>query len=311
MRNIYPELYSLYKLFFQCKELSVQDLSKWFSQQQADMLIRDGIISCTNGRCICNYRFAPIDDLLIIGSPDCEYDTVDYVYIGGDSVRFWNLLKKSWRKSVKDALEIGCGTGFLSLWMSQIAQNVTATDISKRALEFTRLNAEMNGINNIVAKVSDVYSNIEGDFDLIISNPPFIFLPDECVGRTYAFGGDFGVEILRKILVGLDDHLRDNGVSFLTAMSYIKENGVNPVYELIKSIFHGKLYSIRLKQLDYQPLGRHYSFYKQHGISHCILYFIKIQKARAYELTDLAIRGPSKLMEYLKIRLLDQPKWKH
>jgi len=31
--------------------------------------------------------------------------------------------------------------------MSQIAQHVTATDISERALEFTRMNAEINGIN--------------------------------------------------------------------------------------------------------------------------------------------------------------------
>jgi SAM-dependent methyltransferase len=311
MRNIYPRLYNLYRVFFQCEEVPLAVFLKFFDHHELDVLIRDGIISCTDGRCICNYRFVPIDDLLIIGSPDCEYDTVNYVYIGGDSIRFWILLKKRWQKSVNDALEIGCGTGFLSLWMSHIAQNVTATDINERALEFTKLNAKINGINNIVTKVSDVYSDIRGEFDLIISNPPFIFLPSECVGRTYAFGEDLGVEILEKILVGLDDHLKDNGTSFLMAMSYIKENGVNTLYEMIKSIFHGKPYSITLKQLDYQLLRNHYSFYKQHGISYSIFYFIKIQKARTYELTHLPIRGGTKLIEYLKIKLLDQPKWKH
>jgi methylase of polypeptide subunit release factors len=185
---------------------------------------------------------------------------------------------------------------------------VTATDISQPALEFTRLNAKINGINNIVTKVSDVYSDIQGKFDLIISNPPYVFLPRECIGRTYAFGGYLGTEILEKILVGLDDHLKGNGISFIIAISYIKGNGINALYEMIKGIFEGKPYSITLKQLDYQPLTDYFSFYKKHEISYSVRYLIKIRKAPTYELTHLPIGGVSRVIENLKIRLLSRPK---
>ncbi len=307
MRNIYPNLYILYRLFFRCEEFPLSVFLKFFNQHEIDILIRNGIISGADGRWICNYRFVPIEDLLIISSPDREYDTVNYVHTGGDSVIFWNLLKKEAIKSVNDGLEIGCGSGFLSLWMSRIAQNVTATDIHPRALEITRLNAKINGINNIGTTISDVYSDIQGKFDLIISNPPFIFLPKDCIGRTFAYGGYLGTDIIEKIFLGLDEHLKDNGISFMMATSYIKKNGINALYELIKSISHGKPYSITLKQIDYQPLTNYLSFYRKHGIAYSIRYLIKIQKTPTYKLTHVPIRGASKIIENLKIKLLSKP----
>jgi SAM-dependent methyltransferase len=308
MCNFYPKLYNLYRLFFRCEEFPQPVFLKIFSQHELDILMRNGIISSIDGRCVCNYRFVPIGDLLIISSPDREYDTPRYVYIGGDSIIFWNLFKKTWEKSVNNALEIGCGTGFLSLWMSHIAQRVTATDISQRALEFTKVNAEINGINNIVTKISDVYSDIQGKFDLIISNPPFDFLPEECIGRTFAFGGNLGNEIVERILLGLDDHLKDDGISFITATSYVNKKGINPLYEMIKDMFHGKSYSVSLTQLDYQPITEYFSFYEKHKIAHSIRYWIKIRKSQTYKLTHFPIQGVSKVVETLKIKLLSSRK---
>ncbi len=307
MRNIYPKLYILYRLFFRCEEFPLSVFLKFFNQHEIDILIRNGIISGTDGRFICNYRFVPIEDLLIISSPAREYHTVNYVHMGGESVIFWNLLKKQAIKSVNDGLEIGCGSGFLSLWMSRIAQNVTATDIHPRALEITRLNAKINGINNIVTKISNVYSDIQGKFDLIISNPPFVFLPKACIGRTFAYGGYLGTDIIKKIFLGLDEHLKDNGISFMMAISYIKKNGINTLYEIIKSISHGKPYSITLKQIDYQPLTNYLYFYRKNGIAYSIRYWIKIQKAPTYKLTHVPIRGASRVLENLKIKLLSKP----
>jgi len=307
MRNIYPKLYILYRLFFRCEEFPLSVFLKFFNQHEIDSLIRNGIISGADGRWICNYRFVPIEDLLIISSPDREYDTADYVHIGGDSLVFWNLLKKEAMISVNDALEIGCGSGFLSLWMSRISKNVTATDIHQRALEITRLNAKINGINNIVTKISDVYSDIQGKFDLIISNPPFVFLPKDFIGRTFAYGGHLGTDIVEKIILGLDEHLKHNGISLIMAISYIKKNGINTLYEMIKSISYGKPYSITLKQIDYHPLTNYLSFYRKHRIAYSIRYLIKIQKAPTYRLTHVPIRGASRVIENLKIKLLSKP----
>ncbi len=310
MKYVYPKTYNLYRLFFRCEEFPLPVFLNFFNQHELDILIRNGILSCTNGQCISNYRFVPIDDLLIICSPSREYDTAKYVYIGGDSIIFWNFLKKTFNNSVRDALEIGCGTGFLSIWMSQIAQKVTATDISPRALEFTRLNAKINGINNIVTKLSDVYADIQDKFDLIISNPPFIFLPEECIGLTYAFADNLGTEIVRRICLGLDDHLKDGGISIIMAQSYIKKDGTNPLYEMIKNIFQGKSYSISLQQFEYQPITKHFSFYEKHEIAYYITYWIVIKKSKQYELTHVPIQGASKVIENLKIKLLYRRKQK-
>jgi len=309
MRNLSPLLYNLYRFFFLSEELPLSLLSEFFSQHELNILIESELISCKDGRFICNYRFVPINDLIIICSPIREKGSPNYVYIGGDSIIMMNLLSRGFNKNINDALEIGCGTGVLSLWMSQFGQNVTATDINQRALDITELNAKINGVNNLITKTSNVYSDVQGKFDLIISNPPYIFLPEECSDRIYEYGGDLALEIVEKIFLGLDDRLKDNGVLLIFCSSYIK-NGTNTLIELVRSVFLGKPYSITLKQIDFQPLTEHLTFYRKHGISHSIRYWVKIEKAPTYKLVHIPIRGTHRLLESLKIKLLSGPKWR-
>jgi len=71
-------------------------------------------------------------------------------------------------------LDVGCGCGVLSLFAATInpAIGLMSTDISAPALTTTAKNLRANNIDaNVIA--SDVFSNVEGRFDLIISNPPF------------------------------------------------------------------------------------------------------------------------------------------
>ncbi|WP_392563866.1 16S rRNA (guanine(1207)-N(2))-methyltransferase RsmC [Orbus wheelerorum] len=71
-------------------------------------------------------------------------------------------------------LDIGCGCGVLSLFAAKInpAIELISTDVSAPALFATSKNLKDNLINaDVIA--SDVFSNVEGRFDLIISNPPF------------------------------------------------------------------------------------------------------------------------------------------
>jgi len=306
MRNAHPDLHDLYSLFLRCEELPVGIPLKYFNRREMDHLMSGDILSCVNDRCISNYRFIPVDEYLLISSPDRECDADDYVYMGEDAVIFLALLKKEIDKKVGDALEIGCGTGVLSFWLAKIADQVTSTDINERALEFTKVNAQINGIRNVVTIRSDVYSNVHGKFDLIIANPPNDFLPDQYTKRVFAYGGYLGTKITEKILLGLDDHLKDNGILFLTAVSYIGENGADPLYDALDRIFCGKAYSITLKQLYYNALKDHKEFYRQHGISFSVRYLIKVERSSNYEMHLLPIPGYKKLIETMKIKLLDR-----
>jgi HemK-related putative methylase len=296
-------LYSLYKLFLKGEELEREFILKIFDKKKIEILINEAILFKTENGYSSNYRIVPIAEHFIICSPPFEFDTPQYVYLGEDSIVFRDLLRKELKETVNHALEIGCGTGLLSLLMSQVAKDVTAVDINQRALELTKLNAVINGFNNINTYISDIYSNIDGKFDLIISNPPYVFLPDECSGRTFAFGGNLGIDILEKILLGLDKHLKDNGICYLIFFSYIKENQTNTAYELIKKLFVDKHYHITLQQIDYHPLKSHPQFYKQHGISHSIRYFVKIQKGINHKFSHIALRGIKKFSEQIKLIL--------
>ncbi|HEY7750887.1 MAG TPA: class I SAM-dependent methyltransferase, partial [Ignavibacteriaceae bacterium] len=277
-------------------------LEEILNECEVQRLVKSGIITYNDGNCISQFRIIPIDDLMIIYSPQSEFDTPKYVYLGEDSVVFYYLLKEEIIKKVNNALEIGCGTGLLSVLISKIANNVTSVDINNRALEFTNLNARINGIDNITTKQSNVYSGVEGKFDLIISNPPYVYLPEENIGRTFAYGGKLGIEILEKILIGLDDHLSDTGTCYMIFFSYIKEDGTNTAYEMIEKVFRGKPYAITLKQIDYYPIKYYPSFYKQQGLSHTIRYLIKVQKSSAFNMKHIKIRGIDEIVQKLKIK---------
>lgn len=74
-------------------------------------------------------------------------------------------------------LDIGTGSGAISISLAKIfpKSRVLGVDISKNALEVAIQNKELNKAENVTFMVSDVFENIfEKDFDLIVSNPPYI-----------------------------------------------------------------------------------------------------------------------------------------
>ena len=71
-------------------------------------------------------------------------------------------------------LDIGTGSGCIAISMKKILDcKVVGSDISNDAIEVARLNAKYNNVD-IDFVNSDIFSNISGKFDVIISNPPYI-----------------------------------------------------------------------------------------------------------------------------------------
>lgn len=71
-------------------------------------------------------------------------------------------------------LDIGTGSGAISIAIkNNIDSYVTACDISEEALEVAKSNALENNTDIKFIK-SDLFSNIDNKFDVIISNPPYI-----------------------------------------------------------------------------------------------------------------------------------------
>lgn len=73
-------------------------------------------------------------------------------------------------------LDLGCGSGVVTVFAAAVAKEVVAVDISPGALENTRQNCETHGVTNAILLHSDMFNAVEGRFDLIITHPPYFDL---------------------------------------------------------------------------------------------------------------------------------------
>lgn len=96
---------------------------------------------------------------------------------------------------------------------------MTASDISSEALQLAKENSEKNQASVDFIE-SDVFNQISGKFDVIISNPPYIAYDDEDeVGvnvlasepHLALFADEDGFAIYRRIIEGASSHLTENG----------------------------------------------------------------------------------------------------
>lgn len=76
----------------------------------------------------------------------------------------------------KKVLDMCTGSGCIAVSTALLGNtsDVTAADISEKALEVAKINAENLNAGFIKFVQSDMFSNIEGEFDLILSNPPYV-----------------------------------------------------------------------------------------------------------------------------------------
>jgi methylase of polypeptide subunit release factors len=71
-------------------------------------------------------------------------------------------------------LDLGCGSGVCAVFAAEVAREVVAVDISPSAVENTKENCRRLGRDNVTVKLSDMFANVDGKFDLILANPPYL-----------------------------------------------------------------------------------------------------------------------------------------
>ncbi len=135
-------------------------------------------------------------------------------------------------------LDLCTGSGAIALAVAlKSGAEVSASDVSEGALQVARANA-LNADADIKFIKSDMWTDIADEFDVIVSNPPYI--PTEDIktldGRVKGFepllaldGGDDGLRFYREIALGLDGHLAKDGALLL-------EFGINQA-EAVAGIF--------------------------------------------------------------------------
>ncbi len=115
----------------------------------------------------------------------------DAVFFGPDTYRFIRALNHQLvldRPGVRRAVDIGCGAGpgAVSIAARYPDATVYGVDINPAALELTEVNARLAGVSNLVTADSNLLDALDGEFDLIVSNPPYLLDREQ---RAYRHGG--------------------------------------------------------------------------------------------------------------------------
>ena len=183
----------------------------------------------------CGYKLK-VDERVLIPRPETEelaMMAVQAVEEGGMSV-----------------LDMCTGSGAIAITVYKELEkagklaNVTASDISADALAVAQENAKANEAD-ITFVQSDLFNNIEGKFDVIITNPPYIPTAEietlqrevrDYEPRLALDGGVDGMDIYRRIAQEAMQHLNKGGILMM-------EVGAGEAQEIAK-MFQGDVYVI-------------------------------------------------------------------
>jgi release factor glutamine methyltransferase len=202
-------------------------------------LLRDSavIFECAAGW-KSSVRASALDGDLFLHS---AFPTVspDAVFFGPDTYRFASAIKNnlsSKPRQLRRALDLGCGSGAggVVLTKNSICRELVLTDINDIALQMARLNAEAAGVFNVTTLHSDLFANVEGAFDMIVANPPYLNDPLE---RAYRHGGgELGSGLSLRIAQAAKDRLAPGGTLLMYTGSPIV-GGVDRLLQAIEEDF--------------------------------------------------------------------------
>jgi len=133
-----------------------------------------------------------------------------------------HLLKMTWPAGAR-FVDVGTGSGVIALSLAAhfSEAEVHAVDQSEEALELAKENAELLRLKGRVRFArSDLLAAVEGNFDLIVANLPYVATGDrDTLSREVlhdpglaVFGGEDGAEIIRELIAAAPDHLRPGGL---------------------------------------------------------------------------------------------------
>lgn len=177
-----------------------------------DGLQQHGVIDAHAGALRARVRVVPHDHLLVASDILAATQPDHVAAVHRPSAVLGNLTV---RRPVRRAADIGTGNGIQALLCAAHAERVVATDINERALAFAEFNAALNGIDNIEFRAGSFLEPVAGEqFDLVVSNPPYVISPETAlVFRDSGLPGD---TVSAQLVEALPAHVSEDG--FATVM---------------------------------------------------------------------------------------------
>ncbi len=165
-----------------------------------------------------------VDDNVLIPQPDTEILVEEVI----------KICKTKYKDKKIKILELCTGSGAIAISIKKYIENIQilATDISSNALEVAKKNARLNNVK-IEFIESNMFEQINGKYDIIVSNPPYIekeilktLSKDvQCEPIIALDGGIDGLSFYREISQNAYKYLKNNGYLALE-IGYNQKNSV-------------------------------------------------------------------------------------
>jgi methylase of polypeptide subunit release factors len=218
---------TLVRIFFLAQSVPVASLAEAIAPIAIDDLIAATLLTREGDAVRSNHAIIPFGKHLTLRDWE-PFDTgkpLTSDHVLGVGLATSLLAAVTVRRQGERVLDIGCGQGFQSLCAMEHARSVVATDVTQRSLDVTRMSVLLNGISlaeqtgesGVATRLGSLLEPVrgmEGQFDLIVSNPPFVIAPKHdlvCLGGTHEGDG-----LVRELLAGVPAYLADDGFACIT-----------------------------------------------------------------------------------------------
>jgi len=219
------------------KEITLKDIFGWnLGFKKTDLnpalfsiLEEHQLLKIQENLYLSQVRVASLNNALFIHSafPTIEQDAV---FFGPDTYRFAYHLKQylaSRSDPLKRAVELCCGTSAAAISIAKYFPDydeLIVADLNPKALLYSQMNIDFAGLKKIHPVQSDLFANLQGQFDLIFANPPYLIDPHQ---RQYRHGGDEldGNALSFRIIKEGIQHLNPRGCIFLYTGVTVTQDG--------------------------------------------------------------------------------------
>ncbi|MFP3951452.1 MAG: HemK2/MTQ2 family protein methyltransferase [Candidatus Bathyarchaeia archaeon] len=170
------------------------------------------------------------------------------------------LLAKHVKRLVRgDVLDMGSGSGLQTAIAAEKEEvkHVLAVDINPIALEEARRRVRASGLSEKVDfRLSDLFEEVDGTYDWILFNPPYLPSDGEVDELSWA-GGRAGRELIHRFLSGAPEHLKKSGSMLLiysnrTALDPSNYGGYEWTIIDEEDLFFEKLYCALVRLAHFQ-----------------------------------------------------------
>lgn len=216
-------------------------------------LLTVGVLRARGEQVESRLRVTPYAASYLLADPFSRRDSgVEPVWLGADSLELASYLTRALRgRHFERGLDLGTGSGVQAFAIHPFCDSVVGVDLNPRAVAMAELNRVLQRGDRARFLCGDLAAVVEGEFDLIVSNPPFVAMPESArPGFMDGYGGELGLDVTHRVLDALPHHLAPGGAAILISNAPIVA-GRDLLVERLRELSEQAGFAVTVRPLSY------------------------------------------------------------